>query len=809
MSRNPSVSHPGRSPSSPPDTLEPGRSSKGKRTGRTRPRPDRNFRPEEERFNVGPKATRNTSAARTAGRRQTRSARADRVHLNDIINDGVPNYPPPSFQEAISTPPLSGCPSTVTLVPSSSPSPMASLPPLVIPGNNAEPQQSTPMGQPPSTASSGLNSDSDESLQIVDEDDAVPPGVDPTFLRKVRQDYRNRRGVDFPSPVCPPSPQPQDNIARRLDLVAILDGPDDTPRSPSIVSSPARRFLSLSPLRTFFPSRSPTPGQPDRPHSAHPSPGTSPYAHGGRNGSSIFRSTTSLSTNSFLRLPLTSSPHQGRSESFIARRIFSGKGKEKAKDTQPQEALDSWEELKKEELDESENGQPQGLMAVVANVSKQTSVKAGTSPTRSLSFTYGAPPSESLPSLHASLAQSAIHLPVTPRQEAATPPPREVSTPPAIQTPPATPPAPPAVHPLSLRDRKTPFVQRPVRKKSPSPRPPPIYVPPPVSDPVITTVRTRMAATPPPSQPTVPKPHSSVTRPSPLGLESFSIQQEEGPVPVEVPDVSVASPPIQTPIPARPTVSGVSICRCGSPDGQATLPALSRTPSPASPDDSITPTRHYPGRPLPRPPTQTRPHIDSTFAPNEEYAETSIESSASICPEGLLIDLDDSGADGQGVTASTRGTDVLRRHSPPPLIDLDSSSEDIPSLLTTPDATQVVAPIPTMNAYSEITDLDLLVSNLADSEGNDNSNYDVSSHTQWKGTPDPSALNAVNREGAPGDYGIYRPGSTTPRDCWNPDPLAEQWRRSSPTLNDDDSEVASIFMRQYQYRQQHFGPRAC
>ncbi|TFK26609.1 hypothetical protein FA15DRAFT_702713 [Coprinopsis marcescibilis] len=792
---------------SPPESPEQARSGKGKKGAKARTRADRSFRPEEERFNVGPKTTRSLTATRSGNRKQTRpqAGRADRPYMNDM-NDEVPNYPPPSFQEAIATP-LSVCSSMVALVPT----PMNSLPPLTIPTNAT-------YGSNPSAASNTetgpSSANSDDSLQIIDEDDMVPPGVDPKLVRSVREDWRTRRGIEFPSPVdghildASPGSHPQ-RQRPVLDLAAILDGPDNPPRSPSI-TSPSRRFLSLSPLRTIFPSRFQSPT--DRPHSAHPSPGVSPYAQSNRNAS-FFRSTTSLATTSFLKLPLPATAH--RSESFIARKLFSGRGKDKSRERQPlPEALDSWEELSADEFDGADQPHPPSLMALVAGVNKSPPIAMSTSPTRSLSFTYGTPPSETRPIHIPSIEPAAIpgqvqnsvqELPQEPIDAL------QNGQQPKEQYP---------IHPLSRLDRKVPF-KRQGPKPPKTPRPPPVLVPQP--GPLLTTVRTRMSPSPTPLQPTAsPKPNVSVPRPSPLGLESFSLQQHASPPPSELlklPEVSQAQtiqdsskeparlvtpgllPTIRAPIPRHPTqplpTSGVSTCRCGSPNGS--ILAGSRTPSPSL-DEPITPTRHhYPGRPLPRTPAPTtRPHIDSTFAPNEEFAETSVEL---LCPEGLLIDLGDTVTDGQEATTLLAELDNPRSHSPAPLIDLDSSSEDIPTLLVSPGkgglpvlTEEMPHQLQTV-AYSEITDLDLLVSALEDDDGRSNTNYDVSSIAEGKDASDFSALNGVKHEGSPGNHGIHRPSSPS-KVIWDLATTEHQQRRAA-----FDQQI----MRQFQY----FGSGTC
>jgi hypothetical protein len=665
---------------------------------------------------------------------------------------------------------------------------MSSLPPLVIPGSPGAPQDSSTPALAPRSHDTDYDSD-DSELMLIEDDEAVPAGVDRRLVRSVKQDYRSRRGVDFPSPVTPPhhveegpggyetSPE---RGRPRLDLKAIYDAPDLPPRSPTI-ATPARRFLSFSPLRAIFPSRTESPPPiADRPHSAHPSPGVSPYSHGGPKNSTFFRSTTSLAATSFLRLPLTSNAN--KSDSFFARRLFSSKSREKSRDPQPAEALDAWEELKTDEIEdgiknESDSEQhPQSLMSLVADVTRPEPIKSA-SPTR-VTFADATIPNEGvhLPTVHPQvdngpqIQHTTKEATVIPSQEA----PRSVEP---HQ----------AVHPLSLRDRKTPLIQRPPRKKTPTPRVP-IYVPPPPTDPIITTVRTRMQPnqlpgnTPPPSPPppslpplTPSKPSTAVTRPSPLGLESFSSQQTQE-APHEVINEAI---PIQAPVPARPIEDSPLICRCGSPEAQPSSPALSRAPSPL--DDSVTPTRaHFVGRPLPRPPgTPTpRPHIDSTFAPNVELDSVpSIETSLSTCPEGLLIDLADTPAEEKDLTSLFQDIPQHRSDSPPPLIDLDSSSEDISTLMPS-SANESATLMPPLLPFSGIADLAFLFSSLADSRPRADSNEDVSLSAEWKALSSVSALNMAHREGSPE---LSRPHSPTP--------VAIRWR---PIRNDNQHQQSLL-----------------
>ncbi|KAF7351333.1 RING-type domain-containing protein [Mycena sanguinolenta] len=205
----------------------------------------------------------------------------------------IPPYPPPSFQEAISSPPVSVCPSTTTLT--------------------------TTLGRFTSapTSRNGDNSDSDSEF-----------------------DADSLDMVDSGSPVEQSSVHSQMPPRGR----GILDSEPDSPTGASSSSARShRRHLSLSPLRTLFSSRNPR----DSAHtlSAHSTP-SHPLAFS--RSSPFSRSTASLRnliSSAPLVPPSPSSAPPLRSESFLgSRRPFSHKGKERAKN----ESLDSWEIVESE-----------------------------------------------------------------------------------------------------------------------------------------------------------------------------------------------------------------------------------------------------------------------------------------------------------------------------------------------------------------------------------------------------------------------------------------------------------------------------
>ncbi|KAK7462989.1 hypothetical protein VKT23_007570 [Stygiomarasmius scandens] len=284
------VSHLGQTTLIPPETAGRMRQAK-KKKGRTNPTPNSSSNTkgsttrqaqmdEEVRYNTGPRQIRvpnPSSSSRTADRRSRRQDRRDNY------DDDIPDYPPPPFDEAIATPALSVCPSTTTLINHSS--------------TNNPPPLPFQVDTRPSERNSS-DSDSDGSLELVER----PPEAGP-----VQTNDRGRRR------------------SRDLDLTA-----DDEPPTPT-APQPKRRHLSLSPLRIFPHKPTPTPVQ-DRALSANPA---SPYR-----SAAFFRSTTSLkcpSTGSFFRLPTSALSSTSLGKPDFGKGRF-GKGKERSS-----ESLDSWE----------------------------------------------------------------------------------------------------------------------------------------------------------------------------------------------------------------------------------------------------------------------------------------------------------------------------------------------------------------------------------------------------------------------------------------------------------------------------------
>ncbi|KAG6830248.1 hypothetical protein H0H87_008775 [Tephrocybe sp. NHM501043] len=676
------------------------RQANTKRT-RSRQRQDRPVRTEEEmRFNVGPRSLRNLTPGNRGGRRGGRQDRG-----RGETNEAYPDYPPPSFLEATSVPAFSCNATIVSLSQPTSPVTSGGVVPT-LPIASGEPFN----GVASAVASTAEDDGSDtSSLEIVDmgslpAEEHLPSGS--KLEENIKRDWINRRGVDFPSP---PECQARSRSKSRGRAILDSDTEDEAQYAPRPSSSKPKNG-TLSPLRTLFPYRSMAV---DQPFSASPNP--SPYAS---RSSLPFLSATSLKMSMS-----TTSISSIKGEGFFSRKLLSFKWKERAK-----ESLDAWEVVDSDPIIASDNA---------------------SSPTRSQSFTYGMP----------------TH---SVREEISPPPPSASST--------------TSPHPLSLRDRKAPpvpFVTRPRRPAPPAP-PKPAELASVPQGPILTSVRTRRSPPLPKKLPHVassPLGHDS-WRPSSLELdiESNSILQRAMVTPLPLSPVDGRSENIPTtPVsPVSPTITSVSVCELAP--ISSTEPALDNvvlscddgaftrgmspelppmpgdypdddgSPSPVSVHAPSPPTspmpisrHHYPGRPLPQPPGTTRPLIDSVYIVYDD-PPTSPTSTSSHCPEGLLIDLDDSSslelASSRSVPLINGDQNNLVTPSYPTSsssIDLLGSIMDLPSPVIAQDvpprqptpvfSNQLASPRPT--PYSEITDLDILVSRISDEERHDGSNYDA------------------------------------------------------------------------------------
>ena len=291
------------------------------------------------------------------------------------MHTGIPDYPPPSFQEAIGTP-EPGCLSLTSLLPgavstASEDNPSPSEPSL--------PTATTRMEIDPvnEAAASDNGSESDDSGMVIINKNEVPVcSTDLPPAEKVKKDWFKRSKVEFPNKSTPnpgkvdEQPRGRNSARPTLQINPYVASGDYLSGNAS-PSSPKRRFLSLAPIRTIFPSRSAV--QQDRAMSATASPVSpkSPYS----TSKLFFRSTSSLSAASLLRLPLSPTSSGSKTES-LPRRLFSYKGKERAKDFDvPEELEDNWEVLdkavegEKEKLapDAGAEKHPQSLMSIVVD----------------------------------------------------------------------------------------------------------------------------------------------------------------------------------------------------------------------------------------------------------------------------------------------------------------------------------------------------------------------------------------------------------------------------------------------------------
>ena len=289
----------------------------------------------------------------------------------NIIFPGIPDYPPPSFQEAINAG-LSPSPSTISLAPATISAISDDLPeqqPAQEPTTNRARKEIDPIKEEE-------ESDNDECVIVnkneipISSTDLPPPKRD----ERGKMDWLKRRKPEPPgvstSNVVKLDEQPR---GRKSSRPSLRINPDFDSTDPGPVelplNSPKRRFLSLSPIRTIFPLR--TAGQQERSSvSANPSP-ISPKSPliASRN---FLRSSNSLAAASVLKLPGSSPPTAGPKKESLSRRLFSHKGKERAQDPVPvvvvvvENLEDDWEVV--ETADETES-QPQSLMSAIESLS--------------------------------------------------------------------------------------------------------------------------------------------------------------------------------------------------------------------------------------------------------------------------------------------------------------------------------------------------------------------------------------------------------------------------------------------------------
>ena len=593
----------------------------------------------------------------------------------------------------MSTPPLSACSSTTTLVPVSIPTVLIAEDIPEVPEVLVEPSNVETLNE---LVASDQGSDSDESLQVIDKSsvvgsDDLPKGVE--LEQRIRNDWKNRRGLDFPGSSYSYSSQNIDPDASAVE--------DQSNMSP--ISLTKRRFLSLSPLRTILSPRLLT----DRPMSAHPSPGSSPYTPSSRNV--FFRSSTNLATSSLMKLPL--SPE--KNDNSLTRKLFAkGKGK-----------LDTWEVLDEDSYPdefEEEGDYPSSVMSAARSLKLSTSFIVGDSPSRSQSFTVGVRTSARTNPLPNDSQDGTMHgkqsskarqtaslraATLLDRQMCSSSAFASTSTVSGLAVPLG--PEPPLLRSISpvIHPRVESFTPAPSILKN---TPPPIL--------------------PSPLRPTVTTDHQT---------SSSTIYQQA----------------LDTPLPATPVYRDMASISAHAVPGS--LDESNSTGKVVAQinftEESTTPNRHhYTGRPLPRPPPSvTRSSIDSTFA---VAYETDLESRSSArcpegllidlndtsrCPERLLIDLDDTSLDGSG--ASTPPSDGAHLRSQHHLTMTPSSStaeltmEPGSQRSVLSDSTIRKRSLPTSDVVQPFKsrELDLLASLTAHGQ-DDGSDYEVSSgHPRW------------------------------------------------------------------------------
>lgn len=418
-----------------------------------------------------------------------RSPRPNSI-TDTFLYTGVPDYPPPSFQEAISG----------SLAPSNTPTQSSSPASLEVSSHHSTDHQTHIPGSERSITQNSLSdspspSESEDSLEIIENTHPNELSID----RASRME--SNQGITFPTPSLssaaanisidsqlgsgPSRGRPSAKWSSKNDLTA-----DDSEEEPRIspVRSTTKRFLSLSPLRTLFPAKHLSPQ--DRAYSAHPVPESSPYSAPAN--ANCYRSTTSLTSSTVFRLPfghstLTLATPKPESVKSSSKRLFRSKTREKEKekkgkkkrefDEESDESWDTWELLERQ----PESGEirrvepePRSLSAMKmppADISSPV-ISPEDSSTRSLSCSNEGPPT-----------------PVPQSPEPSNLEPTEPSTP-SWNEP----------HVLSLRDRKVaeaiePFLRRRPKKAGPQrtkTTPNPIVIPSSPLGPQVTTVRSRL-----------------------------------------------------------------------------------------------------------------------------------------------------------------------------------------------------------------------------------------------------------------------------------------------------------------------------
>jgi len=402
----------------------------------------------------------------------------------------------------------------------------------------------------------------------------------------------------------------------------------------------------------------------------------------------------------------------------------------------------------------------------------QDTSNLGASPTRSQSFTFVTHVANMMRA-----KQSPIHSPETTRDEYS-----------SHVRPPA-----------SLRDRKGPskaLLDRPLSRRVPTPlstlsnasitssiscilETPIAEMAPPLPGPPLTSVRIRAPSPSPP--PSLALKHTAhIVQPSPLRADTIArlnITTDKSAAAIAMHQKALETPLPTTPVyhthfdcggslstyPARtvpPDLLTDSISEPLTPQitpvphvSISVQPPSTTSPAKSSSLEPMTPTRrHYSGRPLPRPPPSASNRagvVDSTYAPNETPLHDAEKNDQPFnsCPEGLLIDLEDTTLDSFSVSGTSTPRSDECRSAPPLHVSTMSRAPSSAELLGDPSlsfesiqaASTPLLPAPASSSQtmqggglSDLTDFDLLVSQLADGE-QDGSDYDVSyGHNRWR-----------------------------------------------------------------------------
>ncbi|KAL0569675.1 hypothetical protein V5O48_012288 [Marasmius crinis-equi] len=718
------VSHRGQLSLIPPDNAG--------RMRQPKPKKQRSINPDDDlRFNTGPKFYRVSTSSRNGGeaRGPSRSNRSGRRMAEARENEfddtaSIPNYPPPSFDEAMSSPPISVCPSTGT---------------ATFINSTSRTYQQYSANAAPSSQEIASQGTADEYSDDPDSDSDVSLIASPGSS----------------SPCEPPSPHDLEPSRSPTPSSMVGDGEleydEDLPSTPSTPTSSKqsrRRRLSLSPLRTLLPRRSSN--SPPRALSANP------YSQS-RNPSTFFRSTTSLSTFAFGRSAASSSTDKGKEVD--------------------EEALDSWEVVGRPtsllmNVEVAMTEPSQGTTHSTPSNPKARNTQPSNIPSPPVPLVDRKPPSPKLKSQRDSKRRDTTPSPLTsfPTTSAATieagPLPTTARTRRTHSPPPIA--------------KKSPIPGSPLRQESSGVRTPPdishqkifekaINTPLPITPTERATVDSRTRDQEAPPIPPLPAavtstPASNNNNIAPRGVVCIPMHdglQEPSPrlfsshsqhrAPSRVQSTNPANPVHPFPTLSRPIMPHIST--------QTLTPPRSGSPSPiptassASSTFTITPTNtptqsqfshHYLGRPLPRPPpSSSRDMVDSTYS--STVAE-SLGSSANPCPEGLLIDFDEpiqgngshtttdvvptlldrraEALNGSNLSSSTQRTNSGNRHSS--VRGRVGDLAESPGRLRTTSsvrAASVTEPSP-REAFSQFTDLDVLVAGLDENELRNGSSYD-------------------------------------------------------------------------------------